>query len=134
MAAIPAYASTPKLGRGIVTTSDTSRTAPTGVTIFTAGAAGSRIDRIQLTGIGATTATTVRLFIHDGTSYFLWQEVAITAVTPSATVQVFSTNLTTPNNVALLPLVLPTGYSLRATINDTQAGGGVNILASGGDF
>jgi hypothetical protein len=36
-------------------------------------------------------------------------------------------------NYDILPLVIPTGYSIRATINDTTAGG-VNAIAYGGDF
>lgn len=115
------YASVPKLGIGQVSVGDASRTTPTQVaTVFTAGANGSRIDRIALQALGTTTATAVRLFLHDGTSYSAWQELLLPASTPSGTAAGFSVQQCSAINPALLPLILPTGYSLRATVNDTQ--------------
>jgi hypothetical protein len=135
MAAVPAYAATPKIGAGTVTTADTSRTAPTTVvTVFTAGANGSRIDRINLEAIGTTTATTVRLFLYNGTTYYLWQELPVSAVTPSGTVQAFNSAISSAQNPNNFPLPLPSGWSLRASINDTQASSGVNVIALGGDL
>ena len=129
------YAATPKVGVGTVTTADASRTAPTTVaTVFTAGANGSRVDRINLIGIGATVASMLRLFLYNGTTYTLWQEVPVSAVTPSSSVPVFSSDLSAVVQPSRLPLVLPSGWSLRATVNDTQTGSGVNVVAVGGDF
>jgi hypothetical protein len=210
------YASTPKIGVGVVTTGDTSRTAPTNVVdIFTAGANGSRIDRINLAGIGTTLASTIRLFLvpgnqgapiqsitYSGTTatvttteahglatgvlytsqnafpstynvtntaitvltgttftytmsatpttnaltmgtysttaasptFDLWQEVPVTAVTPSGTVQVYTADLAPATQPQRMPLILPAGWSLRASVNDTQTSSGVNVVAVGGDF
>ena len=133
MATSAQYATTPRTGVGIVTTADTSRTAPsTVVTVFTAGASGSRIDRIDLCAVGTTTATMVRLFIYNGSTYYLWKEVPVSAITPSSTVAVFATSFSSTIIGSQLPLTIPSGYSLRATINDTT--GGVNVIANGGDF
>lgn len=129
------YAATPKVGVGTVTTGDASRTAPTNVsTVFTAGANGSRIDRINLVGIGATVSSMLRLFLYSGATYTLWQEVAVSAVTPSSSVPVFATDLSLVIQPSRLPIVLPSGWSLRASVNDTQTGSGVNVIAVGGDF
>lgn len=210
------YAVTPKLGWAIIVTADTSRTAPTTVSyIYATGQSGSRIDHINMVGVGTTTATMARLFIVPGfvgtgissitfstttatvtttashglstgmkvtvqgayphnynitdvaitvtglttftytmttaptinassvgyfiytlatPTYELWNETAISAVTPSATVPSATANISSAANTSAMPLWLPAGYSLRATINDTQAGGGVGVFANGGDF
>lgn len=126
MATTPNFAATPRCGVGTISTADTSRTAPTNVvTIFTAGSNGSRIDEIDINATGTTTSGVVRLFIYDGSSYFLFQEILVTEITPSTTVSTFaSTN--TYNN-----LMLPSGHSLRATTNNSES---FTVIAFGGDF
>jgi hypothetical protein len=213
------YASIPHIGVGVVATGDTSRTSPASVShVFTAGANGSRIDRLNLTAIAATIASTVRLFLVNGSAgqtinsisfsgttatvttaqphgllngnlvtvrgalpsaynvvatavtvtgansftytmasaptanatstgwyvstlalptYNLWQEVPVAAVTPSGTTQVFSADLSVAApapQTSRWPLVLPAGWMLWASVNDTQPSSGISLLASGGDF
>lgn len=136
MAVSPNYAATPKIGNGTVLTADTARSGtPTNVvTIFTAGASGSRIDNIDLTAIGTTVASLLRLWIFTGSVYILWREISVPAITPSVVQPVFQTGLSSVTDPQEFPLVLPTGFSLRATINDTQTSSGVNVIARGGDF
>ena len=127
------YASTPKVGSALLTTADTSLTAPTTVgTVLTAGASGSRIDYIEVMGVATTVASLINLFIHDGTTYFLWAQVPVIAITTSTTTPSFVANLSSNTNASILPLNLPTGYSLRATTTVTQTG--VRVIAYGGDF
>jgi hypothetical protein len=127
------YASTPKVGSALLTTADTSLTAPTTVgTVFTAGASGSRIDYIEVIGVATTVASLVNLFIYDGTNYILWQQVPVVAITTSTTGASFVANLSSNNNANAMPLVIPTGYSLRATTTVAQTG--VRVTAYGGDF
>ena len=220
MASSAQYVATPKIDSAVVTTADTSRTQPTiantGV-VFTAGASGSRIDQINLTGVGTTVASQLRLFVCKGlegkaissitsatttatvttatahglitgdtvtiqgcnpiefnvksatitvtstttftyviptvasvaanvvgyysstrvataAQYSLLREIPIVAITPSATISVFNTTLCSQYNPELFPIILPDGYSLRATVNDTQTGSGINVVAFGGDF
>lgn len=134
MATSAQYATTPKIGAAALTTGDASRTAPTTVaTVFTAGASGSRIDKLTFIGTGTTTATICRWFVYTGSVYFLIAEIPLAAVTPSATNPTASSSINSVVNYDLLPLIIPTGYSIRATINDTTAGG-VNAIAYGGDF
>ena len=127
MATQAQYASTVRAAVAQVTTANTNRNG-TGaiVTVFTAGASGSRIDDISIDAVATTTAGVVRLFINDGTTSYLFQEILVTATTPSTTVAVWSTTLL---NQAL---VIPTGWSLRASTNNTET---FNILVTrAGDF
>ena len=126
MAATPNFAATPRVGAIAISTADTSRTTPTNVgTVLTAGASGSRIDEVNIVALGTTTTNVVRLFLFDGTDYFLMQEVLIAALTPSVTAPVV-TYISTYSN-----LMLPSGWSLRATTNNAEA---YEVLAFGGDF
>lgn len=133
MATSAQYAATPKVGSALLTTADTSLTAPTTVgTVFTAGSSGSRIDYIDIQGVATTTACLVNLFIFDGTTYFLWQQVPVIAVTSSTTAPAFTAALSSNGNANIMPLTIPTGYSLRATVSVTQTG--IRVIAYGGDF
>lgn len=126
------YASTPKCGVGQVSVANTNRDGTgTIVTVFSAGASGSRIDAIDLKAVGTTTAGMIRLFIHDGTNARLLTEVPVTAITPSGTLPSWEAQLNTNTMTQVLPLVLPTGYSLRAATNNAET---FNVIALGGDF
>jgi hypothetical protein len=220
MASSAQYVASPKIDNAVVTTADTSRTQPTiantGV-VFTAGANGSRIDQINLTGVGTTVASQLRLFVCKGdfgktissitsstttatvttaaahglitgdtvtiqgcmpsefnvkaasitvtstttftytitsvssvsatnigyysstrvataAQYSLLKETPVTAITPSATISTFNATLCSQYNPESFPIILPAGYSLRATVNDTQTSSGINVVAFGGDF
>jgi len=134
MATSAQYTTTAKIGAAAMTTGDASRTAPTTVsTVFTAGASGSRIDKLTFIATGTTTATMARWWMYTGATYFLIAEVPIAAVTPSNTTPTFTVNLNSVINYNILPLIIPSGYSIRATVNDTTSGG-INAIAYGGDF
>ena len=127
------YAATPKFGSATLTTADTSLTAPTTVgTIITAGTSGTRIDYIDIQGVATTVASLINLFVFDGTNYILWNQVPVQVVTSSTTAPAFTVALSSNGNSNIMPLTLPTGYSLRATTSVTQTG--VRVTAYGGDF
>lgn len=133
MATTAQYASTPAVGTALLTTADTSLTAPTTVgTVLTAGASGSRIDYIDIQGVATTNAGLVNLFLFDGTTYHLWQQVPIQAVTSSTTAPAFTTTLSSNANANIMPLCIPTGWSLRATTSVAQTG--IKLIAYGGNF
>jgi hypothetical protein len=133
MATSAQYAATPRVGSANLTTADTSLTAPTTVsTILTAGASGTRIDYIDVQGVATTVAGLINLFIFDGTNYILWAQVPVIAVTSSTTAPAFQSTLSSNVNANLMPLIIPTGYSLRATTTVAQTG--VRVTAMGGDF
>jgi hypothetical protein len=121
------YASTVTTAAVQVTTANTNRDGTgTIVTVVTAAASGTRIDDIYMVATGTTTAGVIRLFVHDGTNARLLSETLVTAVTPSTTVQVWS------NTLLSQAIVLKTGYSLRASTNNTET---FNIIVTrAGDF
>lgn len=121
------YAATPRTAVAQVSTANTARDGTgTLATVFTAGASGSRIDDLTIAAVATTTAGMVRLFLHDGTNARLWKEIAVSAITPSATVPVFSSSL---SNQAL---ILQSGWSLRASTHNAET---FNVLVTrAGDF
>lgn len=133
MAANAQYAATPKVGSALLTTADTSLTAPTTVgTVVTAGASGTRIDYIDIQGVATTAAGIINLFLFDGTNYILWNQVPVIAVTSGTTAVAFQALLSSNSNANIMPLTLPTGWSLRATTSTAQTG--IRVTAYGGDF
>jgi hypothetical protein len=130
MAADPAFASTPAIGSGLLpATLDTSLTAPTTVTtIVTAAANGTKIEELVFQGVGTTVAGVINIFLYDGTTYHLYDQVLVTAVTSSTTAVAFRTNRTYTN------LVLKTGWSLRVTGTIAGNQSMVKVTAHGGDF
>lgn len=133
MATSAQYASTPVFGSATLTTADTSLTAPTTVgTVLTAGASGTRIDYIDIQGVATTVSGLVNLFVYDGTNYILWQQVPVQAVTSSTTAPAFAAALSSNGNANIMPLIIPTGYSLRAATSVAQTG--LRVNAYGGNF
>lgn len=216
MASSAQYVGIPKIDSGIAITADTSRTAPANAAIavaYTAGLTGSRVDTIQVVGLGTTVQSQLRLWVCKGdvgrtiltmtsstttatcttasihnlvtgdlvtiqgafpieynvksvaitvtstvaftftivttasvaastlgsysttratASYSLLREIPILAVTPSASTSAFNVSYTTAYNGDILPIILPGGYSIRASVNDAQPG--VQVTCMGGDF
>ena len=69
MSASAQYASVPSIQSGLTTTADTSYTAPTNSTVgvvFTAGASGARIDKIDNTTTGTSVAGILNLWACEG--------------------------------------------------------------------
>ena len=125
----PIYTLTPVVGCVAIATANTGRDGSGTIgTVLTAGAAGTRISRITIKATVTTTAGTIRLFIYTGSTYFLWREILTTAITVSATVAAFEYTLELFDERAL---VLPTGYSLRAS---TEKAENFNVTAEGGDY
>lgn len=127
MAASPQYAATPKIGIGQLSSANANRDGTgTIVAVITAGASGTRVERAMVKATAATTAGMVRLFIHDGTNAMLFAEIPVAAITPSASVAAFEDEVVFEDG-----LVLPTGYSLRASTHNAEA---FNVIAMGADL
>jgi len=130
MANTPTYASTVRAAIKAISVANTNRDGSgTIVDVLSAGTSGTRIDRVEAVARGATTAGVVRLYISDGSTYFLFEEILVTAITPSASVAVWSAASVrvTPTK----PLWLPNGYKLAAAPNN---GENFNVTAVGGDY
>ena len=139
MATSAQYVGTPKIGANFTNTAEANfttsiKTPANAVTIFTAGTNGSRIDQVNIAGLGITVASMLRLYVYDGTNYRFLKDVAITATTPSTTQASFNSALCTQYNPELFPILLPNGYSLRAALSTAQTTDGIMITAIGGDF
>jgi hypothetical protein len=118
MATNPSFAVTPRIGSVALGAADTSYTGPTNTaTVITGVAAGTRIAEVVVQMTATTVATMVRLFLFDGTTHFLFDEIPIAAATGSQSVRQARVAVVYNN------LVLPSSsWSLRATVHSTHTG------------
>lgn len=130
MAAALNFAATPRLAAIAIATANTARDGTGTVpTLITGVAAGTRIERVRITATATVTAGVVRVFLHDGTSFFLIEEVLITATTPSATVKTFVADVMFAD---FRPLSLPSAsWSLRVSTHNAES---FTVSAVGADF
>jgi hypothetical protein len=100
-----------------ISTQDTSFTAPTNDgTLITGVAAGTRVAEIVIKAAATSAAAVVRIFLHDGSTYYLFDEATISATTASNTVATFRVSRTYDN------LILPSSsWSVRVTTTIAQA-------------
>lgn len=130
MATQPQFAATARIGVGQVSTANTNRDGTgTVVVVMPAQSTDTVINSIRLKASGQTAASTVTIFLHDGTNFRILTEVAVSAVTPSTTVASFDSG-----PIAFDDLVLPTNWSLRAAITVAPVSGVVNVEAFGGSI
>ena len=123
--ATPIFAQATRHAAVAISTANTNRDGTgTIATVLTAGSNGSLIERIDITAIGTTTAGVVRLFIHNGSTYFLWKEILVGAITPSATVAAFMRTVREK-------MFLPSGWSVRAATHNAES---FNVHAFGSDL
>ena len=127
MAAAPVFATTPRIGTVSVATADSSYTAPTNVgTLITGVAAGTRIAEIVVKCAATSAAAIVRVFLYDGSTYWLFDEITVAAATGSATVQQTRVSTLYTN------LVLPSAsWSVRVTTSVSQT---IHVTALGADL
>lgn len=128
MATTPAFAVTPRIGAANVATADSAYTGtPTNVgTVITGASTGTRIAEVVIKTAATSAAAVVRLWLYDGSTYTLFDELLVTAATGSSTVAQFRSS-TLYNN-----LVLPSAsWSLRVTTSVSQS---TNVIALGADL
>lgn len=125
MATSAQYVATPKSPTAAISAANTNRDGATGtyVNLMTAGASGSRIDRLNITATGTTTAGMIRFFLAGA----LIREVPVVAITAAATTPIFSYDLVFDNG-----LILAASAVLKVSTNNAEAFN-VTVL-SGGDF
>lgn len=134
MASDPTFATTLNMGAAIIGTAETSLTAPAqSSTIITAGSNGTRVEEVVIEAVTTSlTPTTVAgliyLFLYDGSTYHLYDTVAVTAVTASTTVAPFRTR------VGYDGLLIKTGWSLRASQSISGNASLLKVTAIGADF
>lgn len=135
MATDPIFSAAPNMGAGLLGNAETDLQVPTTTsTIITAGASGTKIEEIvvEASKSGSLVATTVAglvyLFLHDGSTYHLFDTVAVTAITASTTTAPFRLARTYPN------LWLKTGWSLRASQSIAGNASILKVIGFGADF
>lgn len=130
MASDPTFTATAKIGAASVSTANTARDGTgTVATVVTAGASGTRIEEIVVKATGDPADSVVTLFLHDGTTYFLFDEIDLgDPAAASTTVTGYRFSRTYAN------LVLPSDWSLRAAVTVALTSGVLNVFALGGDF
>lgn len=115
MATTPTFASVPRAASALLGAAETNLQVPTtSSTVFTAGASGSKIEEIVVeasntTLVATTVAGLVYVYLHDGTTFHLFDTIAVTAITASATTAPFRSSIRYTN------LVIPTTWSVRAS-------------------
>jgi hypothetical protein len=129
MATSPSFAVTPRIGSVSIATAEASMTAPTNFgTVLTAASTGTRIAEVvcKIAITSTSTASIVRLFLHDGTNYYLLDEVVLASAVASTSVA--STRVATLYGNLVLPSA---SWSLRATTSVSQA---THVTALGADL
>lgn len=133
MATSGAFAATPRVGAAIITALETSLTVPTqSVAIISAGTNGSLLAEIVIHGVTTsltptTVAGLVYLFLFDGSTYNLFDTLAVSAVTASATVAPFRTN-------KLYTESIQSGWSIRASQSIAGNNSLLKVMALVGDY
>jgi hypothetical protein len=123
----PIFTLTPRADTANFSAANTARDG-SGVlnTVASAGANGTLINSVRVNAQSTTTAGMVRLFVHNGTTGFLWHEIPVTAITPGVNVAAFEAEY-----VPQFPLCIPSGYALKATTHNAES---FNVSINGGDF
>ena len=123
----PRFIEDGKVWAASISTANTNRDGTGTIgTVVTAGAQGSRVDLVRAVSTGTTTAGVVRIFVHDGSAYYLVKEILVSAVTPSTTVEVESLEWAPTE-----PIILPTSWSLRASTHNAEE---FDVTVYGGDY
>ena len=127
MAADPAFAVTPRIASVNVATANTNRDGTgTVATLITGASTGTRIAEIVIKARVTTTAGQVRVFLHDGTNFVFFDEIAVAAATVSASVQ--GTRVSTTYNNLVLPSA---SWSVRVSTHNAES---IDVTALGADL
>jgi hypothetical protein len=127
MAADPVFAVTPRVASVNIATANTNRDGTgTVATLITGASTGTRIAEIVVQARVTTTAGMVRIFLHDGTTFFFFDEVSVAAATVSASVK--GTRVST----LYTNLVLPSAsWSVRVSTHNAES---IDVTALGADL
>lgn len=129
MASTAQFTATARCDQLTISTANTNRdgSGTIGQT-FLAGASGSRVERIRIKATGTTTAGLIRMYTYTGAAYVLFQEIAVSAITPSGTTAAFSADIFLGNSA---PLFLPATKALGFSTQNAET---FIVTTIGGDF
>lgn len=127
MAASPVFAVTPRVTNVSIATADSSYISPTNFgTLITGAATGTRIAEIVVKNAATSSAAIVRIFLYNGSTYFMFDEITVAAAAASATVQ--TSRVSTLYNNLILP---DSTWSIRVTTSVSQV---THVTALGADL
>lgn len=128
MAAKPQFTNVPNLGQAALSVANANRDGTgTLVDLFTAGASGSRVDKIVIKATGNTTVGMVRIYLKPAAgSAKLMTEVPVPIVNVAANIPGFETVVDLLGGIPL-----PAGAKLQAAPHNAEA---FVLHAIGGDF
>lgn len=129
MATEPAFASTPRCEIAQISTANTNRDGTGTIgTIATGAATGTKIEEVDIKATVTTTAGMVRLYLSldAGTTWRLFDEVAVSAITVAASTQSFRQAQTYTNLI-----LRDASAKLGASTHNAET---FNVVAIGGDF
>ena len=138
----PIFPLTPKVSWGALSAANTAKDGTgTVVTVFTAGANGSRIDQIKVRALGTNVATVLRFFINNGSTNAtaannsLVHEITAAATTLSEVAALADNDvLIQKGDQYVCPIpYLPAGYKINVTVGTTIAAG-LQVTVYGGDY
>ena len=128
MATSPVFAVTPRIGIAEVSVANANRDGTTGTCadVIVGASTGTRIAEIVIQASVTTTAGMVRLFITNGVTTRMFDEVTVAAATVSATVK--GTRISTTYNNLILP---DSSWKIIASTHNANA---INVFALGADL
>lgn len=127
MALNPQFAATPRIASVNVSAANTNRDGTgTVATLITGASTGTRISEIVVKAKVTTTAGMIRLFLHDGTNFWFFDEVSVAAATVSASTQ--STRVSVIYNNLILPNA---SWSIRVSTHNAES---IDVTALGADL
>lgn len=127
MSVQPQYAAMPTIGLVQATSANTNRDGTgTIATLLTARAPGTRVERIMAKAAGTTTAGMLRIYLKlaSGDAWRLLAEIAVSAVTPSASLAAWSGEWAPTNGLSLAD-----GNMLGVSTHNAET---FNVAALGG--
>lgn len=127
----PSFAVVPRAAVAAVSTANTNRDGTgTIVDIITGVAAGTKINEIAVQSTGDPADSVITLYLHNGTSYFLFDEIDLgNPAAASTTVSGFRASRRYEN------LVLPSSsWKVAAAITVALTAGVMNVFAFGADL
>jgi hypothetical protein len=98
---------------------------------------GSRIERVLLQATGTTTAGMIRLFVssdaaaNTAANTFLYEEIPVTAATPSSTISAWAASLQAVTYQTMFPIMIGPGCTLRVSTANAES---FTITVMGGDY
>lgn len=114
----PVFTQNAVLGQVAFSTANTNRDGTgTLATVLTGATDDTKVSTVRIKATGTTTAGMIRLFITVGATTTLFEELPVTAIVPSGTVESFEGTF----DLSALEFNLPSAAILKVSTNNAQS-------------